>query len=250
MGILQNLKKKNFEEEKKISLKPEKKNFEEEKKNFSKVESNSKPENKNNPKNFSNDSFPALGVEKKVVTKTVGQTLIENIVILNNGLINCSCFVESMLSFVPRNEINNMKQIIREKVRPESRVNEVLNILDYKLLITAYDNEYPSLSQPVIPKKKKDLTEVLNENIKHINSGMMTVKEFLESLLELIKADEVQIAVKTIKEGIVHSIVSNQIVKEVQDKFGVLNYQQDFPKLKIVNLPPEPKKKLNTKAKK
>ena len=37
MGILQNLKKKNFEEEKKISLKPEKKNFEEEKKIFQKL---------------------------------------------------------------------------------------------------------------------------------------------------------------------------------------------------------------------
>ena len=118
---------KKIEEEKKIEPK--------------KIEIKSKTESKN----FTPENFPALGNAKKIVPKTIAQSVLENIVILNNGLINCGCFAENLISIVPRNEINDMKKLIRAKVRAD-RIDDVMRSIDYNLLITAFSNEYPSLS--------------------------------------------------------------------------------------------------------
>jgi hypothetical protein len=215
----------------KKSPKPE----EEEKKTIAKPASTKKLK----PQGFSPESFPALGPERKIVPKTTVQTLIENITILNNGLIDNKCFVQSLLEFVPRDEINSMKQIIRQKVKPE-KVNEVINLLEYNLVITSNDKEYPSLSQTNTFTQKSFLDN-LRLNIKHLNSGMMTTKEFLSTYLASLEPHHAQEAIKIVKDAIFSSSTSSQIIKAIQEKSGIL-CQEDFPRLKLINLPSEPKK--------
>ncbi|OMJ87391.1 hypothetical protein SteCoe_10898 [Stentor coeruleus] len=204
------------------------------------------PEEKKRQKpNMANENFPTLGPTQVKPQKTLVQNLLENIVILNNGLINAKYFVDCMLNFTPRGEIQNMKQVIRDKVRPESRMNEVLSCLDYSLVMTAYDNEYPSLSEqkPII---KKTFMENLQDSIKHLNTGMMTIKEFLLTC-ENISRDEAIESIKILRSGVYNSNTSSQIIKSLESKYNLVNYQDDFPSLKVINLPPEPKKKNNSK---
>lgn len=221
-------------------------NQEEEKKTPKRPSQAQQPEEKKHQKpNMANENFPALGPTQAKTQKNLVQNLLENIVILNNGLINAKCFVECMLTFTPRGEIQNMKQVIRDKVRPESRMNEVISCLDYSLVMTAYDTEYPSLSEqkPII---KKTFIENLQDSIKHLNTGMMTVKEFLLTCENVPKNEAIE-SIKTIRSGVYNSNTSSQIIKSLESKYNLVDYQDSFPSLKVINLPPEPKKNKNSK---
>jgi ribosomal protein L7/L12 len=226
------------------------------------VEKNLQPEETKNISNLSTspvkfprpappsiDGFPSLGVGQKSVAKSTIQTITENIVILNNGLINAKCFVESMTSLVSREEASSIKKLLRDKIKPEARASEVLNLLDYSLLMNANDSEYPSLAAPQ-PAAKKPLADALRENIKHLNNGIMTAKEFLKLCSETLTSATASEAIKTVKAGVYNSALSSQITKEIQNRFGLVDFTSDFPSLTMVSLPAEPKrKKGNKKAK-
>lgn len=167
------------------------------------------------------------------------QNALENIDILNNGLINVKYFVECLLSFTPREQIDSMRQIIRENVRPENKIKEVFNCLDFMLLKMAKSKDYPSLAEQK-PVAKSPL-ETIQDNMKHLNSGLMTVKEFL-LLCEGLSQSEALDVVKAISLNVYNSNTSSQITKSLETKYLLSNYQENFPSLRMINLPPEPKK--------
>lgn len=141
------------------------------------------------------ESFPALGDAKAPKVKTEFNTLLENIVIYNNKLITAKYFVDSILEFMPRSEVNLYRKTIRDKVRPEGRAFEALNLLDHELLMTANESEYPSLVSkkekecpPDVPKNEKDFPSLSFKNEKDYPAlGKSTGQKNVNKNLRVLK---------------------------------------------------------------
>lgn len=117
------------------------------------------------------EHFPALGDAKAPKVKSEFSTLLENIVIFNNKLITAQYFVDSLLEFMPRTEVTLYRKTIKEKIRPEARANEVLNLFDHVILMTANESEYPSLvsKKEIKPAlKKNDFPSMSSANVNNV----------------------------------------------------------------------------------
>lgn len=115
------------------------------------------------------EHFPVLGDAKAPKVKSEFSTLLENIVIFNNKLITAQYFVDNLLEFMPRAEVSLYRKTIKEKIRPEAKANEVLNLLDHVILMTANESEYPSLVnrkevKPLLKKNEFPSVSTANEN--------------------------------------------------------------------------------------
>lgn len=190
---------------------------------------------------FDRSSFPALGNVQPIKVKSEFNTLLENIAIYNNRLISAKCFVENLLEFMPRTEVNTYKATIKEKVRQDGRA-EVLNLLERTLLMTSNESEYPALV-PAKPVYQKTWNENIRENLKLLNEGMMTTKEFIVAACKALEEANVPDAVKLIKSIILNSAQANRICKDVLEHFGMNDYKDEFPVLITARIPPEPKRR-------
>ncbi|OMJ94691.1 hypothetical protein SteCoe_2027 [Stentor coeruleus] len=226
------------QEEEKFSPKPQpaQKKPQEERKNHTKPPAQNKYVEEKQAQKTQETSIRSANT---IPNQSIIQNTLENIVILNNGLINVKYFTECLLSFTPREQIDSIKQIIREHVQPENMIKKVLNTLDFMLLKMIKNKDYPSLSEqkPVI----KSPLESIQDNMKHLNSGLMTVKEFL-LLCEGLSQSEALDIVKSISLSVYNSNISSQIIRSLETKYLLNNYQENFPSLRMINLPPEPKK--------
>jgi hypothetical protein len=209
----------------------------EEKKSLRKPEIIEKPP----PKSFDQSSFPVLGNVRPSKAKSELNTLLDNIAIYNNKLISAKCFVENLLEFMPRSDVSLFKNTIKEKVRQDGRA-EVLNILERALLLTANEAEYPALA-PAKQVYQKTALEMLRDHLKLLRQGMMTSKEFIVIVSEQLQQEQVPQALRTIKEKISNSAQANKICKEILGNFNIVDYQEEFPALKMARIPPEPKRK-------
>mmetsp|Transcript_4089 Transcript_4089/g.3943 ORF Transcript_4089/g.3943 Transcript_4089/m.3943 type:complete len:661 (-) Transcript_4089:8-1990(-) len=196
--------------------------------------------------------FPSLVNEPnaKAAEDHYSKTLTANVVILNNNLINTKLFVKSMLEFVPRNEINEAKNIIREKVKNQAKLQEIFQLLETELQSLHYESEYPSLLTPKPPAPKpvtQNFIVEIKEKLKLYNEGTISEKEFVNACYEIIPRNQLNQAVIEIRNAIEDEVKREKIVKGIERKVSTKSYDEDFPTLKVVRLPPQkqPKNKKN-----
>ena len=151
---------------------------------------------------------------------------MQNIVILNSGLIDSKVFASSLLEFIDQKDINNAILVVREKVIPESRSTEIVNILQYNILITSHNRQYPSLNssqKQIVPNKNseikpgfsknpydfeeakietKNYEKTLKENIEMLNSELITAKELGMAFIEMVPHHDFNYAFNLLRKNI------------------------------------------------
>ena len=146
---------------------------------------------KNNPYYFEENKIEHVISDRNIeisnkqnISNHIFNTVLENIVILNSGLINNSIFVNSLMEFIPQDRFEQVYTVIREKVIPGNRANEVIKMIQAKLANSFVNREYPALpnneknnsnafySKPMIskPEINRKYENTLKENINLFNS--------------------------------------------------------------------------------
>ena len=166
---------------------------------------------KNNPYYFEENKIEHVISDRNIeisnkqnISNHIFNTVLENIVILNSGLINNSIFVNSLMEFIPQDRFEQVYTVIREKVIPGNRANEVIKMIQAKLANSFVNREYPALpnneknnsnafySKPMIskPEINRKYENTLKENINLFNLKLITAQELAVSCNEIIPKND------------------------------------------------------------
>lgn len=164
-------------------------------------------------------------------------TISENFMILNAGLINNKIFAMNLLEFVHESFMDQVIQLIQEKL---PRHGEILQILQSRNQLKKQQKpDFPTLStKAMVPKPesmKKNFENTIKENLGLLNLDLITVKEFTRSCKEIVPIEHQDLLIEMIRKEISKKTLLNSVISELQSG-------QPKSKFKVINLPPEPKR--------
>lgn len=205
------------------------------------------PNHKKPPEEFKNQPVkrPLEVVKSDELTDEITQTLFENLILLNSGLIDPKDYVNSMKHFVSFADVDKALKLIKDNLGNQSLFQEILEWVQRlyknpkpqshvkpKLSNNPYQ-EKPVISQPksvsmpvsdfpVLKSAKfAEIEETLIENLSLYKSEIISLTDFVDSCKQIVPVSEKDSAYSLIRQRIPNSKeVIEKLDKIYQNKIG------------------------------
>jgi len=194
------------------------------------------PPKRTNKKSVKTDDFPEL-TPVSLPERTFKDDLLQNIVILNNGLIHPEAFAKNVLDNVPESEIQAARNMIREKVKDKTKANTALKALEEHERSSHYESSYPQLSENT---QKTDWKEQLKNNTNLLKSKLISDEEFIQAFREVVPKHLYNEAIAMIGWDVEDETIIARIRTHNQTNKKL---DSDFPTLRVVHIQPKRKQK-------